>query len=75
MSGNEIEFITTDGHEDGLALQYVGAATLLRWGSLSADSRTAIYNLATSGKLKGLDKGIQLAEQVDRLIRRNTRPR
>jgi hypothetical protein len=72
---NKIEFIATDGNEDGLALQYIGAATLLRWNTMPEDVRVAIYNLATSGKLMGLDKGVQLIEQVDRLVRRNTRAR
>jgi hypothetical protein len=75
VAKNEIEFIATDGNEDALALQYIGAASLLRWDALPEEVRGAIYNLATSGKLIGLDKGVQLAEQIDRLIRRNTRPR
>ena len=75
MAKNEIEFIATDGNEDALALQYLGAATLLRWNALPEEMRDAIYNLAISGKLIGLDKAVQLTEQVDRLIRRNTRPR
>jgi hypothetical protein len=73
VRGGEIEFVTTDGNEDALALQYLGAATLLRWDSIPPELRTTIYGLATSGKLKGLDKGLQLVEQIDRLIRRNTR--
>ena len=75
MTKDEIEFIATEGNGDALALQYIGAATLLRWNTLPQEIRVAIYNLATSGKLVGLDKGVQLIEQVDRLIRRNTRAR
>ena len=69
-----MEFVTTEGSEDALPLQYVGAATLLRWNSLPKDVREEIYRLATSGNLLGLDNTQQLPEQVSRLIRRNARP-
>ena len=70
-AGAKIEFVTTDGDEDALPLQYIGAATFLRWNELPESVRDQIYKLATSGNLRGLAKTQQLLEQIDRLVRRN----
>ena len=54
---------------DELTLQYIGAATVLRWKDLPANTQDAL--LKQMGLIGGLRRTVQIEEQVEVMLRRH----
>lgn len=65
--------IDLDGAESDHALRYLAASLVAHWDDLPDGMRAQIYELAISGKILGVPHTVQLKQQIDRVLCRNTK--
>ncbi len=73
MTNLDIPILHSHDSADSVPLQYLGAALVMNWGALPDDARATIYKMATGVPIVGLPHAVNLSEDIDRLIRNNSR--
>lgn len=67
----DIAIINLDGANDDHALAHLASSLMVHWDDLPESLRHSIYELACSEKMAGLQKTVQIKQQIDRLLNRN----